>query len=73
MAPEDEKQLAFTVTGEMAGWIGRSLMDMDCTLTSFVTACILIGAPLLRQNPSLLEAISFEEIQERERAKTAGR
>jgi hypothetical protein len=72
MAPENEKHLGFKVSGEMAEWIGRSLIDLDCTLSRFVTACILIGTPLLLQNPSLLEAIRFEGIQERERVRLQG-
>ena len=52
----------FRVTDEFECWIGKQVLDLNCTFSEFVTACIILGSPLIRQNPSVLKTVTFEEL-----------
>lgn len=59
-----EEKITFLVDRRMADWIRRVAFDLDKTASEVLRAAVLIGLPTVRDMPSLVRTVAFEERKE---------
>jgi hypothetical protein len=53
----------FRVDDEFETWLGRQLVELDCSLSDLIRTSILLAIGQLKENPSLLRMISLEQMR----------
>ena len=54
-----DQQMNFKADEAMKTWISRAATDLDCNLSELVRACMLVGVPVILQNPLLLKILTL--------------
>lgn len=50
----------FRITEEMDTFLGRVVTSLDCSLSEFIRASILLAAPQIMANPHFLKSVTLE-------------
>jgi hypothetical protein len=53
----------FRIDDEFECWLGKQLVELDCSLSDLIRTSILLAIGQLKENPSLLRMISLEQLR----------
>ena len=53
----------FRVDEDFEAWLGRLMIDLDCSLSDLIRTSLLLSAGQLRDNPALLRLVTLDQLK----------
>lgn len=63
----------FRMDDDMERWVGKQLTELDCSLSEFIRASLILAAGQLRENPALLRMVSLDQLKSQQDIRNTNR
>jgi hypothetical protein len=59
MAPKKEASKTFRMDEDFERWLGKTVSDLDCSLSDLIRVALLLAVPAIKEHPYLLKILSL--------------